>query len=418
MSKPFQYVQKIVSLNFKRVKTCSKEVVMRKSIFIFLINLFIANSSLGQDQLENRETYLRKEADAFMKQYKIPGLAMIVYIDGESYVLPFGYADKKQKKWVARDTLFELGSISKIFTCILLCNEIIQQHMALQDSINVHIPALQDCRRLKHITFAKLCTHTSSLPFNAPAQVKSERDLIRYIAAWRPQRNGHMRQYSNHGIELIRIALEEKTKNNYNELLINTILNPLGMTPIGVIVPENLIELYAACYDKLGEETGHWDHPFLIGSAAIKASSFDMLNFLKAMLGVIHMPDTLMQAIKMTQLPYVSFDSFKHGLGWHMSILSGEKIGTREIEQSDLGEDDRIICEKTGTTHGFHAYIGVMPRKKSGIVILFNRRLHNGWSISKRFGRKLLKKAIKIPTVLFSPLKPDSSSQITMTFNF
>jgi len=399
---------------------------MSKKALIILATLFSFQDIFCQNEQHNRESYLRAEAHSFMKRHKIPGLALILFIDGESYLLQFGYADKKQKKFVTQETLFELGSVSKIFTCILLCNEIIQQNMALHDSINLHIPELQACRRLKQITFAKLCTHTSSLPFNAPDQVRSDRDLIRYIASWRPPRKGFTWQYSNHGIELIRIALEEKTKNNYNELLINTILSPLHMAPIGVMVPENLTGLYATCYDKLGEETCHWDHPFLIGSAALKASSTDMLNFLKAMVGVTDMPDSLRQAIKMTQLPYVSLDSFRHGLGWQISMLGTgdlsekpfEIIQAQEIAQNDLSQDARILFEKTGTTHGFHAYIGVMPGKKSGIVVLFNRRLHNGWSVSKRFGRKLLKQAMQIPAVLYSPLKLDSSNQVSLTFDF
>jgi beta-lactamase class C len=354
---------------------------------------------------DDRKLLIQKEVTQFLKKYNIPGGAVIISDQNKPYLLQCGYANMRTKKLVTEDTIFEIGSISKIFTCLLLCTEILADRMTLQDSIIMHITPLEKCKKLRTVTLKKLCTHTSSLPFNAPDAIRSENSLLQYIARWRPERNKFYWQYSNHGIELIRIALEHRTKQKYNELLRNTILNQLGMAPIGVELPDQYKQYYAQSYDKIGEPSKIWDHPFLLGSAAIKASSLDMLKFLQAALQAPGVPDHLKNAMSIMQRPYICFGHIKQGLGWHISNLASTKnnidedlfdsYNARLDDSPDWEMHPDTVCDKTGTTHGFHAYIGVMPKKNTGIVIMINKRLPTGWSKIKKLGRKILAQLIK-----------------------
>lgn len=341
----------------------------------------------------------------FMEKYKVPGAAVVLYIDGKPYQFQYGYADRDTKKPVTTQTLFEIGSISKIFTVLLLAQEIQAGHMHLEDPISLYIPELQSNKALKAMTLEKLATHTADLPFNAPDEIKNTQELIEHIKKWKPvHKEPVWWKYSNHGIELIRIALERYTGKPYNELLITRILKPLGMSAIGVTVPEQFKKQYASCYDKLGNKSIAWNHEYLIGSAAIKVSSKDMQQFLKVAIGLPFPTISMSEAMQMTQLPYVVVDPISHGLAWEIS--HPKDIPMQKFFDWPVGAagdiiyekyrvfDPYALYEKGGTTHGFHAYIAVIPNKKSGIVIMINKRRYDGWKVLKKLGRDILLKEV------------------------
>lgn len=353
----------------------------------------------GKAKKKNISTLVATTIKKFMEQYHIPGVALALYVDGVPHTFSFGYADMEKKIFVTETTLFEVGSITKIFTCLLIAKEVINGSMSLADPIYRHIPSLAANKKLEHMTLEKLGTHTAALPFNAPEHVLSQKDLLKHIAHWQPPFDLRW-QYSNHGMELLRIALEQSLETSIDQLLIDSILVPLSMSPIGTKVPEKYTCQRARGYDKSGKSTIFWQHPFLRGSAALCASSNDMLHFLAASLGLSETPVAIKKAMRLTQIPYIKLsDSIQYGLGWQIhdiknfSTLSGRPV--KKIKKKDQIFNGNSVFDKTGTTFGFHAYIAVIPNKKTGIVIMINRALPNGFAKVKAIGKEILHDILK-----------------------
>jgi beta-lactamase class C len=344
---------------------------------------------------------IQKCVRLYMQQYQIPGIAIALYAHDSPFLFHFGYANKQKKIPVTQHTLFELGSITKLFTCLLVAQEIEHGIMKLTDSINAYIPNLSNNKSLQSITLEKLGTHTANLSFNAPAWVRSKKDLLNHISMWQPEPTSALTwHYSNHGIELLAIALEESLQDSIRNLFQQRILKPLNMENATLEIPDQLKLNYAQCYDKKGNPTACWKHPYLIGSAALRATNSDMLTFLKAALGIADMPPAFKKAMRITQTPYINVtNAIKHGLGWqindlktfqtsHFNIFS--KHQAQHILKNDQIYNDEVVFDKGGTTEGFHAYIAAIPRHKTGIVIMMNRRLPDGWKVIKKLAKEIL----------------------------
>ncbi|MDR3550349.1 MAG: serine hydrolase [Candidatus Babeliales bacterium] len=360
-----------------------------------------SNNASRRSKSDTTERIVKKIVQPFLRKNEIPGASIILYTNNTPYFFHFGYADKHNKTPITQNTLFEIGSISKIFTCLLLAQEILDENMHLNDSINKHIPSLSTRKQLKNVTLKKLATHTSTLPFNAPNHVLSQQDLLNHIKKWKPLPTYSLwYQYSNHGIELLRIALEESTQQKFDQLIFHRILEPLTMNHTGFTVPQTHLLDYASCYDKQGNKAPHWHHPFLQGSAALKSSSSDMLNFLKASIGTPCTPSAIKKAMQLTQTPQVKISNRHQGLGWQINdvalLNSTHRTSKKNIHSNKkikhIFNGDALI-DKTGTTNGFHAYIAVIPNRNIGIVVMINRMLFSGWAKMKHVGREILFKA-------------------------
>jgi beta-lactamase class C len=172
------------------------------------------------------------------------------------------------------------------------------------------------------------------------------------------------------------------------------------MSAIGVNVPPEFKKKYAICYDQQGNKSIPWTNEYLIGSAAIKVSTNDMQEFLRAAIGLPGVPQSLLYAMRLTQLPYVAVDPIYHGLAWEITDIqcnASQKLFDWPVgtEAAIIPDNKRIfnplaLYEKGGTTNGFHAYIAVIPGKKSGIGIMLNKRRYNGWKVLKKLGREIL----------------------------
>ncbi len=345
---------------------------------------------------------VKKKLALFMRRHKIPGAAIALYTNGHQYLFHSGYADKENKIPVTEKTVFEIGSVTKLFTCLLVAQEVRAGTMCLTDSIRDYIPALAVNRRLKHMTLERLATHTSTLPFNVPESINTKNKFMSYLLRWRMSCVGsYPYLYSNPGIELLRCALEETTACSFQDLVLNRILLPLGMNPIGIRVPGAYRKYRARCYDKAGALTTWWSHPLLLGSAALRASSADMLAFLKAAIGLPGTPESILHAMRMTQTSYMTLGADGLGLGWSIrdvqALTLRKRLGglfhhaqVRRVKTKKQVFKGDAFFEKTGTTEGFHAYIAVMPNKAKGIVVMVNRTMPKGWNVMSKMGRGLL----------------------------
>lgn len=299
-----------------------------------------------------------------------------------------------------------MGSFTKLFTSVLLAEQVNKKAISLNENIDHYLSDLVVANEAFHnITFENLATHTTGFPFSLPEGIKTRSELKTYLHTWHPKQPiGEEWIYSNVNMGLLGFALETVTHRNINQLYREHILTPLGMDPIGTIVPKKYLKNYAQGYDEKGnpifEDSKEWLFP---SAGAMKISGKDMQLFLKAAIGLPGVPEEVVKAIRTTEIAYVQLADMKQGLGWviHTHISANRQtllnpptatilgpLAARQLPKHDQQFYREALIEKTGATKGFRSYIGVVPAKRSGIVILTNRYVSNGEIL--KIGRGIL----------------------------
>ncbi|MBV9575750.1 MAG: serine hydrolase [Gammaproteobacteria bacterium] len=360
---------------------------MKRISQFILLTIFSVCSMSVYAEITNDKTagIVKQSISTVMQQYHIPGMAVELYVEGKPYAYYFGYANQTKKIPVSAKTIFELGSLSKLMTSLLLAQEIDIAKMNLSDPITKYLPDLS--QDFSDINLQSLATHTSGLPFTVPKEVTTVPALHQYLAHWSPDdAPGEQWLYSNFGIGMLGYALENSTHHPFNQLYRRHILNPLGMQAIGTQIPRMLKKYAAQGYDENGNAVRSVETGVFPTAYAVKASANDMQHFLSAAIGLPGTSDRIFYPMRMTQTAYVQIGDKMQGLGWQIQDMTSanqinllhtnepniDPIEVDEIYDKPTFNGDALI-DKTGSTNGFRAYIAVIPNKKSGIVMLANK---------------------------------------------
>lgn len=345
----------------------------------FFAILFLAAIPLVKETSSPLDT-VNRMMSSYMEEKGIPGGAVALVLKENTYLLNYGLADKDRPINISEDTIFEIASITKVFTATELALEVLRGHMRLKDPVVRFFPHINPKSAINRVTLGELATHTSGLPrlidpTKVMGSVAKER-IIDFLNTWQPEVTiGSHFLYSNLGYGILGIALENAGKQSYQELIEKDILKPLQMISTMVEVPEALMERYAVGYSSKETEVPRFNnHNITPGSGALKSTSKDMLQFLRANLGIIG-PENLREAMEFAMEPqFIVSSKLTMGLGWQR-----------------IHRDALLIIDKNGGHPGFSSYIGFIPEHNIGIVILVNM----GHVNPARVGRKILQQLSK-----------------------
>lgn len=327
----------------------------------------------------------------FMQDNQIQGVAVELYVDGQPQHYYFGYAKADKKIPVTKNTIFELGSISKVMTSILLAQEIDAAKVQIDASVHDYLPNLSD--EFDDVTLKNLATHTGGLELVLPETIKTPQELNNFLAQYKFEHLPNEKWiYSNISMGLLGMAVESATHQPLNTLYKQRILLPLHMQPIGISVPKTLQANLAQGYDSDGKAVAPMAMSLLPAGGQVKASASDMQHFLSAAIGLPGTPERILYPMRLTQSVYVELpNTLMQGLGWVIHPLEKNYINSllTATNAMDLGPIDvvdmykkpiysgNMLIDKTGMTDGFRSYIAVIPNKKTGIVILANKRVYS-----------------------------------------
>lgn len=273
----------------------------------------------------------QEEADSYHRDFQTPLEGIVLgEITGET--MSFGVAGvlRVDGPAVDPDTLFEIGSITKTFTGILLADAVLKGKVTLEDPITKYLPPglLATDSPLHSVTLLDLATHTSGLP-RLPENLEKGADprdpyahysverLQEYLRNFQEsdfESRGKM-SYSNLGMGLLGYLLSEVSGKPYEVLLQETILAPLGMRSTFVQrrpgdIPAREESRFATGH-VAGKAVDHWHIDVLCGAGAIVSSARDMLTFAKA-LWVEDTPESLQNAFLFAAKPQRN----QVGLAW------------------------------------------------------------------------------------------------------
>lgn len=283
-------------------------------------------------------------------------------------VVSHGTVDTTSKRPVNGDTLFEIGSATKVFTSLLLADAVARGEVALTDPVAKYLPesVKVPARGGKQITLQDLATHTSGLPrlpLNfAPKDPANpyvdytEAMLYEFLSGYELARDiGAQYEYSNLGAGLLGHVLARRAGMTFDQLIEKRITGPLGMKSTFIAIPSKEKARLAAGHDAELKPAANWDLTTLAGAGALRSSANDLLTFLAANLGLEKSP----LAAPMTSMLAVRRPAGAAGeiaLGWH-------------IAKSPAGNE---VIWHNGGTGGYRSFIGFDPKKRLGVVVLSN----------------------------------------------
>jgi D-alanyl-D-alanine-carboxypeptidase/D-alanyl-D-alanine-endopeptidase len=267
-------------------------------------------------------------------------------------------------------TIFEIGSVTKVFTATLLAAMVEDGLLALDDPVQPCLPAGVELPvRGRPITLADLATHTAGLP-RLPhgfvlRSVRHRRnpygwltvgDLYAGLPSTRLRREpGGRPRYSNLGYGLLGHVLAARAGRSYEQLVRERICRPLALEDTGVSVPAAVRGRFAQGHNRRGRPVPHWDLPVLAGAGALRSTVADLLRFLRLQLGEGEL--ALVSAAALTHAPQSRQRGVAIGLGWTRLPL--------------LGTEHELLFHNGGTG-GFRSFVGFVPATQTAVVVLTN----------------------------------------------
>lgn len=170
-------------LKVKRLMMQSKYQNLFSNKTLMLIGLLSCSSSLWAQPLT--ELQIKKIVDQqfkpLLEEYKIPGLAVAVTLDGQHYFVNYGVASLQSKQAMTNSTLFELGSVSKTFNATLAGYAQAQGRLSLSDHPAKYFPELKNTA-VNQATLLNLGTYSAGgFPLQFPDEVVTQQDMVQYF---------------------------------------------------------------------------------------------------------------------------------------------------------------------------------------------------------------------------------------------
>jgi len=267
---------------------------------------------------------------------------------------------------IDENTIFEIGSVSKVFTSLLLADMIEKGEVSLNDPIDKFLPddVSTPTKNDKKITLLDLATHSSGLPrwpdgfplSDAQEQIEYDREeMYDYLSNVELTREiGSEYSYSNIGVSLLGHILSLQAGQSYEDLLKDRVLDKFEMK-------NTCVKKCDALRDKFAKPHMLWFefNPInlsddLAGAGEIRSSGKDMLTFLSYAMGL--KDSDLKSSFELTQKVNRQIDdNLSIGLTWHMTQ-----------------KDDSMIIWHNGATNGFTSFVGFDPELNQGVVVLSN----------------------------------------------
>lgn len=281
-------------------------------------------------------------------------------------VAAYGRVLRGGEERVTGDSVFEVGSVTKVFTSLLLAQMVEAGEVRLGDAIAKYLPPPIRSPRAREVTLLHLSRHTAGFPLFPdnlrpvdplnPLDTYPNRALFEFVDRYRTGNvPGMFHRYSNVGPALLGELLARRANDDYETVLRRRILEPLGMHRTGLALTPELRAAHALGHTAAGRTLPLGDVRGMLGAGSLRTTGNDMARFLQANLGFLD--SGLAAAMRAThetradrQMPDLHM-----GLGWfHATVLA-----------------TRLVLHG-GTTDGFNAYVGLDLGGKRGVAVLSN----------------------------------------------
>ena len=331
---------------------------------------------VARDDIETVKKYISQLIRQEMAANHIAGMS-VALIDDQKVVWAdgFGYADKENNKPATAQTLYRVGSVSKLLTATAAMQLAEQQKIDLDRPLKDVLPEFSVRSRFADtapITPRNLMTHHSGLPHDLvkgmftknPAPFTDVLQNVKTVDAAYPP--NQMFSYSNLGVSLLGHAIQRASGIPFADYMQQSVLQPLGMTTARFEPGPAESDLMAKPYSDgaLVKEPPLRDVP----AGGLNASVLDLGRFLAMVFAngrvgetQVLRPESVREMLR-AQNTDVPLDlNFHNGLGWMLSTL-----GSSTIQNAGL------VAHHAGATIHYRAQLYALPEQKLGVVVLAN----------------------------------------------
>ncbi len=305
-----------------------------------------------------------KIAKPLIKDKIIVGMIIGIVKDGKKQIFSYGEIKKGSGISPDGDTVYEIGSISKVFTGILLADSIQKNLVKLDDPIQKHLPPTikVPIHSKQPILLVHLATHRSGLtrmpsnfypsnPMNPYADY-TVKNMYDFLNGHKLRREPGIFEYSNYGMGLLGHILALKQKTSYEQILIKDICNPLNMNDTRIKLSKKMKKNLATPYNKVQFQMQNWDLPTLAGAGGIRSTCNDMIKFIEANLK--KGDDQISKSLSIARQKQQNLkNNPAMGLNWFIAR-------------------DGITRLHGGMTGGYCSYMAVAPSLNAGVIVLAN----------------------------------------------
>jgi CubicO group peptidase (beta-lactamase class C family) len=303
-------------------------------------------------------------AAPLVEDHQVRGLVIGVIRKGETQILAYGETKKGSGEKPDGRTVYEIGSVTKAITGVLLADAVRRGELKLDAPLQSLLPpdVKLDVFEGKPITLEHVAPHASGLP-RLPDNL-APADPLNPYADYTPERmydflRGHKLrhapgkyEYSNLAMGLLGHELARSRKQTYEELFIERIAKPLKLDDTRITLNDDQKKRLATPYDVCLTPVKNWDIPSLAGAGGIRSTVDDMLKFAAANLADDDQP--LTQSFRLSHEKHFGpADRPAVALGWHIA-------------------GDGITRWHNGMTGGYASWMSVVPKYQVGVVVLSN----------------------------------------------
>jgi len=304
------------------------------------------------------------------------GIGMVAgLIDAQGRrIVAYGTLAKDDKRPLNGDTVFEIGSMTKVFTSLVLMDMVERGEVALNDPISKYLPPNVKVpeRNNRKITLQDLSTQTSGLP-RLPSNLHpkdamnpyadySVGQMYEFLSGYQLTRDiGEKYEYSNLGAGLLGHVLSLRAGMDYEALVRSRICRPLGMADTRIALSPDMQAHLAIGHNAALSAVPNWDLPTLAGAGALRSTANDMLAFLAANLGYVKTPLASAMAADVSIRRPTGTPHLEIAYAWHVLTKNGNSI-----------------VWHNGGTGGYRSFMGYDPQRRTGVVILSNLSTDQG----------------------------------------
>jgi len=299
------------------------------------------------------------------------GIGIVVGVVGPQgrRVISYGHLSQGDPRPLDGDTGFEIASVTKTFTALLLADMVLKGEVALTDPVAKYLPVGVKVpeRNRRSITLLDLATHTSGLPFMPDESPASDDSAARYgvpqhyqfLARYQLTRDaGAEWDYSNLGYWLLGQALASCAGMDYESLLRTRVIAPLKLKNTAT-TPSPKMKIAVGHNAALQPSPSFSTVPMYASMSAVlnlDSTANDLLKFLSVAMGYESSPlAPAMAAMLSTRRPMQQLGVVQ-ALGW---VVNGEG-------------DDQLMFHDGGSL-GYASSVAWDPKKRVGVVVLSNQ---------------------------------------------
>ncbi|WP_151768154.1 ADC family extended-spectrum class C beta-lactamase [Acinetobacter oleivorans] len=359
---------------------------------LLLSPLFIFNTSIYAGNTP-KEQEIKKLVDQnfkpLLEKYDVPGMAVGIIQNNKKYETYYGLQSVQDKKAVNSSTIFELGSVSKLFTATAGGYAKTKGTISFKDTPGKYWKELKNTP-IDQVNLLQLATYTSgNLGLQFPDEVQTDQQVLTFFKDWKPKNSiGEYRQYSNPSIGLFGKVVALSMNKPFDQVLEKTIFPDLGLKHSYVNVPKTQMQNYAFGYNQENQPIRVNPGPLDAPAYGVKSTLPDMLSFVNANLNPQKYPADIQHAINETHQGFYQVGTMYQALGWEefsypaplQTLLdsNSEQIVMKPNKVTAISKEPSVkMFHKTGSTNGFGTYVVFIPKENIGLVMLTNKRIPN-----------------------------------------